>query len=226
MLKLLSSMATKDLLQVLARDFERAHALNVVVESVGGVDVGRRVRAGEAVDAVVLAANTIDQLGLEGHLLAGCRFDIAQSGIAVAIKTGARSFDLSSETAVKQAILQAKTVSYSTGPSGVYLESLFAKWDITEQIKARVVLAPPGVPVGSLVGEGKAELGFQQLSELISMPGITVIGALPTEIQLMTTFSAGISKNCQQRPGLDLLLNYLCSPETASAKERSGMQAA
>ena len=119
-------MATKEVLKTLAQDFQKLQSLPVSVEAIGGVDVNRRVRAGEAFDLVVLAANAIDQLISEGHLRAASRVDFVTSGIVAAVKTGSRLFDISSEQALKEAILAANTVSYSTGPSGAYLEKLFA----------------------------------------------------------------------------------------------------
>jgi molybdate transport system substrate-binding protein len=224
-LKIISSMATKEVLKTLAQDFQKLQAVPVSVEAIGGVDVNRRVRAGEAFDLVVLAANAIDQLISEGHLRAASRVDFVTSGIVAAVKTGSRLFDIGSEQALKEAILAAKTVSYSTGPSGVYLEKLFAKWGIAEQIKGRLVVAPPGVPVGGLLAQGEAELGFQQLSELIALPGITLLGPLPPEVQLITTFSAGIAKTGSHPAAATHFLEYIVSTATVDAKEQAGMKA-
>ena len=224
-LKIISSMATKEVLKTLAHDFQKLQAIPVSVEAIGGVDVNRRVRAGEAFDVVVLAANAIDQLISEGHLRAVSRVDFVTSGIVAAVKTGSRLFDISTEQALREAILVAKTVSYSTGPSGVYLEKLFAKWGIAESIKSRLVVAPPGVPVGGLLAQGEAELGFQQLSELITLPGITLLGPLPPEVQLITTFSAGIAKTGSHPAATAHFLEYIVSTATVDAKEQAGMKA-
>ncbi len=224
-LKIISSMATRDVLQFLAHDFQGLESTTVAVESIGGVNVNLRVRAGEVFDLVVLAADAIDQLIDEGHLRSGSRVDFVSSGIVAAVKTGAKLIDISSQEALKQAILRAKTISYSTGPSGVYLEKLFTHWGIAEQVKPRLIVAPPGVPVGSLLASGEAELGFQQLSELISLPGITLLGPLPPEIQLVTTFSAGIASSADQVEVAKRFLAFIVSKETVATKVRAGMNA-
>jgi molybdate transport system substrate-binding protein len=225
-LKLLSSMATRELLIELIARYERTTGQPVTAEAAGGVDVAKRVRAGEAVDVVVLSSTAIDSLIAAGNLLPDSRIDLVKSGVAIAVRAGASQPDVASEEAVKRAVLNAKTLSYSTGPSGVYLEKLFQRWGILEEIRSRIVVPPPGVPVGSLVAGGTVELGFQQLSELMSLPGIEVIGPLPPEIQTITLFSGGISPGCE-RPELGrALLDYMASPSVATVKQRFGMEAA
>ena len=222
----ISSMATKELLADLAAQYRQISSLAVAATSAGGVDVARRVRSGEALDVVVLAANVIDELIRDGKLVAGSRVDLVRSGIAVAVRAGAARPDIGSEAALKRAVLAAKTVSYSTGPSGVYLVQLFERWRIHEEIRPRIVQAPPGVPVGSLVARGEVELGFQQLSELMHMSGITVLGPLPAEIQSMTTFSGAISATSTQAEAARVLLDFMRSPAVAAAKTRHGMDPA
>ena len=225
-LKLISSMATRAMLAELAAAFAAATARAVSTEAAGGVDVAKRVAAGEPVDVVVLASDAIDNLLAAGKLLAGSRVDLVKSGVALAVRAGAPVPPLADEAAVKAAVLAAGSLCYSTGPSGVYLEQLFARWGILEQIRARIVVPPPGVPVGSLVASGAAELGFQQLSELMNLPGIQVAGPLPPEIQTITIFSGGISANCAEPAAARALLDYLASPAAAAIKERFGMQTA
>jgi molybdate transport system substrate-binding protein len=175
---------------------------------------------------VVLAANVIDQLTAEGHLVAGSRVDLVRSGVAVAVKAGATQADISSEEAVRRAVVGAASLSYSTGPSGVYLTRLFERWGIAEQIKDRIVQAPPGVPVGTLVAAGQVELGFQQLSELMNLPGITVLGPLPDSIQTITTFSAGVSVTATQADAARELLAFMASAAAVEIKLRNGMEPA
>jgi len=225
-LKLLSSMATRELLNELIPQYQRATGRAVTSEAAGGVDVARRVRAGEAVDVVILSSTAIDSLIAAGSLLPDSRVDLVKSGVSIAVRAGAARPEVGSEEAVQRAVLAARSLSYSTGPSGVYLEKLFERWGVLEQIRGRIVVPPPGVAVGSLIASGQVELGFQQLSELISLPGIEVVGPLPPAIQTITVFSGGISSGCAQPAGARALLDYLAAPSVAQAKRRCGMESA
>ncbi|MFO1244408.1 MAG: substrate-binding domain-containing protein [Ramlibacter sp.] len=223
----ISSMATRQVLAELAAGFEQQGGCPVTIESVGGVDAAKRVQAGEAFDLVILGSDAIDKLIAAGHLQPGSRVDLVRSGVAVAVRAGEPLPDLGSEDAVKQAVLAARSVSFSTGPSGVALAALFERWGIADEIKPRLVQAPPGVPVGTLVARGEVALGFQQLSELLNVPGITIVGPLPPEIQITTTFSAGLPvglvPGSAQAQQVQALLAYMTSPQAAEAKRRQGM---
>jgi molybdate transport system substrate-binding protein len=219
-------MATRQLLAELTAAYERVAGQRVAIESVGGVDAAKRVQAGEPFDVVVLAADAIDKLSAAGHLLAGSRVDLVHSGVAVAVRTGCAVPDISSEDAVKRAVLAARNVSYSTGPSGVALVKLFERWGIATEVASRTLQAPPGVPVGSLVARGDVELGFQQLSEMLNVDGITIVGPLPPAIQITTTFSAGIGAQSPQPDAVRAMLAYMASPQAVDAITRQGMQPA
>lgn len=226
-IRIISSMATKQVLADLIALYQQAHPDTVIeLESVGGVDAAKRVQAGEAFDIVALASNAVAQLTTDGKVVAGSTVDVVRSGVALAVRRGAPHPDIGSEAAVKQAVLAARTLGYSTGPSGVQLAKLFEHWGIAEQIKDRIVTAPPGVPVGSLVAQGEVELGFQQLSELMSLEGIHVLGPLPAQIQIITTFSAGLATASTQPEAVRALLTFLVSPQTADTKRRNGMDPA
>ena len=233
-LRIISSMATKQLLADLIDLYQKttqrqpstaSHAQEIALESVGGVDAAKRVHAGEAFDIVALASNAIDQLMAAGKVVPGSRVDIVNSGVAVAVRTGSAHPDISTEAAVKHAVLSAPTLGYSTGPSGVQLAKLFERWGIAEQIQSRIVTAPPGVPVGSLVAKGDVALGFQQLSELVNQPGIDVLGPLPPAIQITTTFCAGLAATSTQPEAVRALLAFFASPATVDMKRRNGMEA-
>ena len=225
-LRLLSSMATREVLDGLAARYQSLTGCEVRLESAGGVDVARRVAAGEAADVVVLAAKAIDELIQGGRLLADSRTDIMRSGIAIAVRAGADLPDISTESAVKQAVLAAPSISYSTGPSGVYLVGLFERWGIFTQIQPRIVQAPPGVPVGTLVARGDVALGFQQLSELMHLPGISVVGPMPPGIQSITTFSGAVATSSAQAAAARGLLAQMVAPEAAETIRRQGMEPA
>jgi len=223
-LKLLTSMASRELLRDLAARFEAATSQSVSIEAAGGVEVAKRIRGGELADIVVLARNAIEGLVEAGALVGASVTDIARSGIAVAVRAGASCLDVATEESLKRAVMAANSVSFSTGPSGVYLEKIFANWGVLEELRARIVVPPPGVPVGSLLASGTVQLGFQQLSELLNLPGIRVLGPLPAAIQLATIFSGAVACVSKQAEIASALLQYLASPEVRDIKPRFGME--
>ncbi len=225
-IKGLSSMATRQVLAELVAAYMQRSAGTVAIESVGGVDAARRVQAGEAFDVVVLASDAIDKLIAAGHILAGSKVDLVHSGVAVAVRAGSPAPDIGSEEAVKRAVSGARSISYSTGPSGVALARLFERWGLADEIRDRIVQAPPGVPVGTLVARGDVELGFQQLSELLNLEGITIVGPLPPAIQITTTFSAAIAATTAHAEAVRDMLAFMASPEADAAKRRQGMEPA
>jgi molybdate transport system substrate-binding protein len=224
-LKLLSSMAAREVLAELIKDFSAQTGHRVEAEAAGGVEVAKRIQAGEAADVVVLSDTAIDKLIAAAQLRPG-RVDLVKSGVAIAVRSGAGRPDISTEAAVKAAVSVASSLSYSTGPSGVYLEKLFERWGILETIRAHIVVPPPGIPVGSLVAKGEAALGFQQLSELLNVAGVEVLGPLPAAIQTITIFSAGISVHCEQPQLAAQLLDFMRLPSAAAVTQRHGMEPA
>ena len=226
-IRILSSMATKALLVDLARLFEaQSPEFSVQIESVGGVDAAKRVQVGEAFDCVVLASNAIDSLMQGGKLVPGSRVDLVHSSVAVAVPAGAPCPDIASEAALKQAVLQASSIGYSTGPSGVELLKQFERWGITAQVQDKLVQAQPGIPVGALLAQGRVALGFQQLSEMMGVQGITVLGPLPDAVQVTTTFSGSVSVTSAQAQAVQSLLSFWASEATAKIKLRHGLEAA
>jgi molybdate transport system substrate-binding protein len=222
----ISSMATRQVLAELAAQYRQRCGDAVSIESVGGVDAARRVQAGEAFDVVVLAADAIDKLVADGAAVAGSRVDLVRSPVAVAVRAGTQPPDIATEAALRLAVQAAASIGYSTGPSGTALLRLFERWGIAAQLHDRLVQAPPGVPVGSLVAQGEVALGFQQLSELIHLQGITIAGPLPAAVPIITTFSGAACRTSAQRAAVDRLLAFMASPEAAAAKRRHGMEPA
>jgi molybdate transport system substrate-binding protein len=143
--------------------------------------------------------------------------------IGVAVAAGQPRPDLRTEAALRDSILSARSIGYSTGPSGRHLTRLFERWGIADIIAARIVQAQPGVPVGDLIARGDVALGFQQLSELIHLPGIEVLGGLPSEIQLNTVFSAAISCSPSEPDAAKALLRFMVASESEAVKLRHGM---
>ena len=225
-LRIISSMATKQVLSDLVALYQQQTGQAAALESVGGVDAAKRVQADEAFDAVILGSDALDKLIAAGTVLGGSRVDLVNSGVAVAVRAGAPRPDISSEEALKKAVLAAKSLSYSTGPSGVQLARLFERWGIAEEIQPRIVTAPPGVPVGSLVAKGEVELGFQQLSELLNLEGITLLGGLPEAVQIVTTFSGGVAATSSQPDAVRAMLAFMASPAATEAKRKQGMEPA
>jgi len=221
----ISSMATRAVLADLGRAFEKHFGIELAVESVGGVDAARRVAAGEAFDLVILASDAIDKLRVAGHVQPE-RIDLVRSPVAVAVKTGAARPDIGSEASLRSAVRAARTIGYSTGPSGTHLMKLFERWGVADEVARRTVQAPPGVPVASLVANGEVELGFQQLAELMNVPGVEVVGLLPEGAAFITTFSAALGKGTAHAAAARAALEFINSPEGAEIKRRHGMEPA
>ena len=216
-------MATRVILADLTRRYEAASGTAADIRAMGGVDAAKLVRAGEEADIVILASGPMGQLEAEGHLVAGSVKPFARSGMAIAVKAGAPQPDISDEDAVKRAIAASHKVGYSTGPSGDHLLQLVACWGLDDA--DRMLKAPPGIPVGKLVADGEADLGFQQLSELL-MPGIDVVGPLPPEIQAVTVFAAGVAKTSKRVAETEALIAYLTGSDADAVKRAHGMEPA
>ena len=222
----ISSMATRRVLAELADAYARTTGQRVTIESVGGVEAARRVRDGEAFDFVVLAASAIESLSADGHVDADSRVDVARSGVAIAVAAGARRPDVGTEAAVRDAVRAARGIGTSTGPSGAHLARLLERWGIADLVAPRLVQAPPGVPVGALVARGEVEIGFQQVSEMMDLPGIEIVGMLPPGIQEITVFAGAVCSASAQREAASALLAYFASPDASAAKRRHGMEPA
>jgi molybdate transport system substrate-binding protein len=223
-IKVMSSLAVKEAYLELVPQFEEQTGHKVVTEWVGMVDIKKRVLAGESVDLVVGSAAAVDEL-IQARKLAPGRMDLAKSGVAVAVRAGAARPDISSGEALKRSLLAAKSIGYSSGPSGVYLAELFKRMGIAEQVKAKISQTPPGTPVGPLIARGEVEIGFQQLSELLPTQGIDIIGPLPADLQLITVFSAGMHIGAKAEPA-KALVRFLTSPSAAPTMRKKGLDPA
>lgn len=223
-IKVVASAAVKHVVLELVPAFEKSSGHKVTIAWAGTEAITKRVSDGEMADIVLIAAPNIDKLISEGKLVAGSRADVAKSGIGVAVRAGLPKPDISSGEAVKKAVLAAKSVAYSSGPSGFYLSDLFKKMGIADQIKDKVKQTPSGVQVGDVVARGEADLGFQQVSELLHLKGIQYLGPLPPDIQHTTVFSAGLHTAAKVTDAAKALVKFLTAPEAAPIIRKHGME--
>jgi molybdate transport system substrate-binding protein len=222
-IKVMLSAAFKEAYLELVPQFERASGYKVESLWVPSVQMMTRLKGGESVDLVILSAASLDEIRKAG--LVSDRTDLARSGIGVAVKSGARRPDISSGEAVKRAVLAAKGIAYSTGPSGIYLMGLFQRMGIAEAIKSKVKQVQ-GEPAGGVVARGEAEIAFQQVSELLPVPGIDLVGPLPADIQQITVFSAGLHVAAKQPDAARALVKFLTAPAAAPVIRKKGMEPA
>jgi molybdate transport system substrate-binding protein len=223
-IKLIASNATKEAVLDLVPAFEKASGHKVTLIWAGTETITKRISGGEVVDVVLIAAPNIDKLIAEGRLIGGSRTVIAKSGIGIAVREGLPKPDVSSGEAVKKAVLEAKTVAYSSGPSGFYIAELIKRMGIADQIKDKVKQTPSGVQVGEVVARGEADLGFQQISELVHLKGIHYLGPLPPDIQHFTVWTTGLHAGAPQPDAAKALVKYLGGPEAAAGIRKAGME--
>ena len=222
-IQVMSSAAIKAAYLELVPAFERASGHHVTTRWIPGVDVLKRVKDGEASDLVIMQSKDIDELIQCGRIATDSKVNLAKSGVGVAVRTGAARPDISSADALKRALLAAKAVAFSTGPSGVYMLELFERLGIAAEIRPKS-LQIKGEPSGAAVARGDAEIAFQQVSELLPVPGIDVIGPLPAQIQCITTFSAGMQKSATEPAAAQAWIKFLTSPAAAPVLRKTGME--
>ena len=227
-IKVMTSGALSAALRELTPAFERASGSTLIVVSGGSVagapdSIPDRLQRGERADVLIMAAGGIDDLVKAGRVVADSRVDLARSSIGLAVRAGAVKPDISTVEALTRALLQAKSVAYSSSVSGVYVSTeLFQRLGIAVQMlaKSRKIESEP---VGVAIARGDAELGFQQISELRPVPGVEVVGPLPPEVQRVTVFSAAAAAGSINPSGGRALIAFLSSPDAAAAIATSGM---
>jgi molybdate transport system substrate-binding protein len=188
--------------------------------------VPQRLKRGEPIDVLIMVGWALDDLIKQGKVIPDSRTDLAFSGIGVVVKAGAPKPDISSVDALRKTLLAAKSIAYSDSASGVYIQNeMFKRLGIEDQIKGKARMIP-AEPVGAVVARGEAEIGFQQISELKPITGITLVGPLPPEMDKITMFSAGIVAGAQDQAAAKALIAFLTSPEAVPAIKDSGMEPA
>jgi len=222
-IKVMASAAFREAYLELLPEFERASGHKAMNTWVPSVQMMNRLKGGELTDIVILSAAALDELMAAG--IVAERFDLAKSGVGAAVRAGAPKPDIASGDALKRAVLAAKSVVYSTGPSGIYLSGLFQRMGIAAEIKSKVRQVQ-GESAGAVVARGEAELGFQQMSELLPVAGIDLIGPLPPDVQQITVFSAGLHARTNERAAARALIGFLKAPAAAPVIRKNGMEPA
>lgn len=223
-IKLLASVALKDAYFELIPQFEKATGHKVSMAWSSTPDVQKRIAAGEAADLIILGDSGTEELIKQGKLVASSRVNFAKSGIGVAVRAGTPRPDTSSADAVKRSVLAAKSVAYSAGASGIYLVNMFQKLGIFDLVKSKTAAVKPGERVGEVVARGEAEIGFQQVSELIAVKGIQYLGPLPAELQHITVFSGGLHTGTKVAAAATALVKFLTAPAATPTIKSHGLE--
>lgn len=221
-LKGISSMATKALLGDLVRAYQALHDVELDIESVGGVVAADRVKANEPFDLVMLASGALDKL-IAQNLVKG-KVVLAYSDVAVAVPEQSVNFRIDTEDALRETLLGVNTIGYSTGPSGDGLLKLFERWGLSDVLQKKLIQAPAGRSVGTLVADGTVQIGFQQYSELFTVDGIKVLGLMPKGCEIITTFCAGMGATSVQGELSKQFLQFLETANLADIKRQNGMR--
>jgi molybdate transport system substrate-binding protein len=223
-IKVIAANALKEGYAELVSAFERSSGHKVVTTWAGTVNATKRVSDGEIFDLVIIGSDNIDQLIKAGKLVAGSRADFAKTGVATAVRAGRPKPDVSTADGVKAAVLAAKSVAYSAGPSGAYVGELLKKMGIGEQIAPKIKQPSSGAEVAAILARGEADFGFAQVSEFINVPGLVNLGPLPASIQNYTIYAAGLHAAAPLPDAAKALVKHLKAPEAATAIRKMGME--
>jgi molybdate transport system substrate-binding protein len=211
-MKVLCTNGVKSVMLDLVPAFERTSGTKLVITWGSAAGLLKELESGAGGDLAILTAEAIDGLIAHGKVVAGSRVDLARSGIGIAVRKGASKPDIGTPEALKKALLAAKSVAHSkTGMSGIYFPTVLARLGIADEMKSRIVMPEPGTPVGELVAKGDAEIGVQQISELLPVAGVEIVGPLPAELQKITTFSAGLLAAAKEPDAAKALVKFLAA---------------
>jgi molybdate transport system substrate-binding protein len=225
-IKILAAGAVKEMFLDLTSQFVGNSGDRITATWTGSAEIRNRIAAGEAFDLVIASSPDVDAFIEDGRVAPGTRVDIASSGVGVAVRAGAPKLDISSGDSLRKALISAKAVAYSTGASGTYVLRLFERLGIAEEMKAKSKQTAPGRRVAEYLSSGDADLGFQQVSELIHEPGIDFLGPLPADIQNLTVYSSGIPAGSKAPEAAKALQILLSAPAAAPVIRKNGMEPA
>jgi molybdate transport system substrate-binding protein len=222
----LSSNAVKQVMGDLIPQFERASGHKVSIGYYSSSIILKRLEGGAAADLVILTGEAIDDLSKQGKLVAGSRADLARSGIGVAVRAGAPRPEIRSADDFRKTLLQARSIGYSgAGASGAHFMAVVQRLGIGDQVRGKLVPVE-GRPVGEIVAKGEAEIGLQQLSELLPVAGIDIVGPLPGDLQKMTVFSAALLPSAREPEAAKALVRVVASPGSEAIIRKRGMEPA
>jgi molybdate transport system substrate-binding protein len=212
-------------------EYERVSGNKIIVATTsigtGESSIPNRLRRGDAVDVVIVAEGVLAGFINEGLIAAESHTPLARSAIGMAVRAGAAKPDIGTVDALKRVLLQARSIAYSASVSGDYVSTeLFQRLGIADQVTGKSRRVPGGERVGAALARGEAEIGFQQISELLPVPGIEVVGPLPPEVQKVSVFSAGVASGSRNAEAARALIKFLASPEAAHAVAKSGLEPA
>jgi molybdate transport system substrate-binding protein len=223
-LKVLCSVAFKDVLQEVAPLFELATGHRLAANYDLANRLMKRVELGEHFDVVILTSNAADDLTKSGKLIAASRRQIASVGIGVAVRKGAHKPDIRSIAELKQVLLNAKSIAYSKeGASGIYFAAVLERLGIAERVRAKTKFVT-GTSVAEFVGDGGAEIGVQMISEILPVSSVVLAGPLPPELQKLTSFTAAIGTNAVSLKSANELVSFLVGPRVSAVAMSKGMQ--
>jgi molybdate transport system substrate-binding protein len=223
-IRMIASNAVREPFGELLPAFEKSTSHKVTVSWGGTVDIVRRVEDGEIADIVIIPAARIDVLAGQGRIVS--RTDLVRSGVGVAARAGLPRPDVSTVATLRCALLAAKSIVLSSGPSSLYMPTLFEKMGIAGDVKPKIIQIAPGLGVGAALARGEGEIGFTQVSELMSVEGIQYVGPLPADVQFVTVFSAGLHTSAPAPDAAGALLKFLTGPEAAPVLKSHGMEPA
>ena len=223
---ILCTNGVKSVMLELLPEFERARSTKIAVTWGSTNALLKDIKAGLGGDVAVLTAEAVDELIDQGKAVAGSRVDLARSRIGVAVRKGAKQPDIASPEALKRALIAASSVAHSkTGLSGLYFPTVLARLGIADAMQSKIVIPDPGTAVGEVVAKGDAEIGIQQISELLPVAGIEIVGPLPEPLQKITTFSGGVLRVAKEPSLAEALLKFVAAESPRLLKQK-GLEAA
>src|SRR5262245_37960089 len=223
---ILCTNGVKSVILELVPELERARSTKIAVTWASTNALLNEIKGGAGGDVAVLTAEAVDELIAQGKAVAGSRVDLARSRIGVAVRKSAKRPDIASPEALKRALIAASSVAHSkTGLSGLYFPTVLARLGIADAIKSKIVIPDPGIPVGEVVAKGEAEIGIQQISELLPVAGIEIVGPLPEPLQKITTFSGGVLVAAKE-PSLAEALQKFVAAESPRLLKQKGLESA